>query len=253
MVKAILIDDEKNSRDVLRQLISRYCPQIQVIAEADGYHSARAVLEQFRPDVIFLDVQMPDGSGFQLLESLNAIEFEVVFTTAFDQYAIQAIKYSALDYLLKPIDLEELQQTVDKILKVRQIPSINKKVEVLLQSLKFPEKFPNRVILHTSDTIHVVDAENIIRCESDDYYTRFFFTDHSTLMVSKTLKEVEELLNPISFTRVHKSHLVNIQYIKGYSRQDGGMLILADGSHITVSRRKRESLLELLDRIGIQI
>jgi two-component system LytT family response regulator len=253
MVKAILIDDEKNSRDVLRQLISRYCPQIQVIAEADGYHSARLVLEQSRPDVIFLDVQMPDGSGFQLLESLNNIDFEIVFTTAFDQYAIQAIKYSALDYLLKPIDLEELRLTVDKIIKVRQFPSVNKKVEVLLQSLKFPEKFPNRVILHTSDTIHVVDSESIIHCESDDYYTRFYFNDKSTLLVSKTLKEVEELLNPHSFVRVHKSHLVNIQYIRGYNRIEGGVLLLSDGSRISVSRRKREHIMELLERFGIQI
>lgn len=248
MINAIIIDDERTSRDTLRKMIQRYCPEVQVIAEADGYQSGIQILKQYSPDVIFLDIQMPDGSGFKLLENINKLDFEVVFTTAYDQYAIKAIKCSALDYLMKPIDAAELKAAVEKVSQINIKPSVNKKVEVLVDSLKRPERYPDRIVLNTADTIHVVDSNNIMHCESDDYYTRFFFTDKTSLLISKTLKEVEEMLAGHNFIRVHKSHLVNISYIISFDKSTGGNLVLEDGSQIPVSRRKRDSLHDLLDQ-----
>ncbi len=249
MIHAIIIDDERTSRDTLRKMLERYCPELTVIAEADGYQKGLEVLRQLSPDVLFLDVQMPDGSGFKLLESLQGIDFEVIFTTAYDSYAIQAIRFSALDYLLKPIDAAELKEAVEKVKKIKEKPAVNKKVEVLIDSLQRPERFPERVVLHTADTIHVVDSSSIVRCESDDYYTRFYFKDESSLLISKTLKDVEEMLTPHHFIRVHKSHLVNIIFIRSFDKSSGGIL-LENGVLVPVSRRKKENLHSLLQQFG---
>lgn len=246
MIHTIIIDDERTSRETLKKMLDRYCPEVTVIAEADGYQSGLEILKQYSPDVLFLDVQMPDGSGFKLLENLHGIDFEVVFTTAYDQFAIQAIKCSALDYLMKPIDVTELKEAIEKVKKIKNKPAVNKKVEILIDSLQRPERYPERVVLNTADTIHVVDSSSIIRCESDDYYTRFFFKDQSSLLISKTLKDVEEMLTPHHFIRVHKSHLVNIIYIRSFDKTSGGFLVLEDGSQVPVSRRKRDSLHEIL-------
>ena len=249
MIKAIIIDDEKKSRDSLKALLSRYCPTVEVIAEADGYLSGQIIISNHYCDVVFLDVQMPDGSGFKLLQSLEVINFEVVFTTAFDKYAIQAIRFSALDYLLKPITPEELIQAVEKVELIKGKGTVNKKVEVLLESLRHPDKYPDRIVLHTAEKIQVVDIQSIIRCESDDYYTRFFFTDGNTLMVSKSLKEIEEQLEAHDFIRTHKSHLVNLQHVHGFDKSEGGFLVLTNGDHIPVSRRKREMIIEIIEHL----
>jgi two-component system LytT family response regulator len=249
MLHAIIIEDEKNSRDALIELLSRYCHQVEVLAEADGLNTGLAAIRRYHPDLIFLDILMPDGSGFRLLELIGEIDFDVIFITAFDQYAIKAIKYSALDYLLKPVIPEELIAAVDKAEKKKLNKEKNKNIQVLLENIRSGIEKPSKIVLSTAEKIHVVEVNHILRCESDNYYTKFFFTDGKTLLVSKTLKENEILLGEHDFIRPHKSHLVNTKYIKGYLKHDGGFLLMTDGSQIPVSRRKREQIIAIISHL----
>jgi two-component system, LytTR family, response regulator len=246
MIKAIIIEDEKMSRETLRHLLDKYCPEVEIIAEADGYRKGLEEIKKHPPDVIFLDIQMPDGSGFKLLEELEVVDFEIIFTTAFDQFAIKAIKYSALDYLLKPIIPDELIEAVKRVEKKKAENAKKKSLEVLPENVKAQDEGNRKIILSTSEMIHVINVEDIIRCESDNYYTYFFFVDGRKLLVSKTLKENEELLSPYNFIRPHKSHLINLKYIKSYIRHDGGYILMTDGTHIPVSRRKKDKIMEII-------
>lgn len=250
MLKAIIIDDERASRETLSGLLKRYCPQVDVIAEAYNLESGKEVLNSYNADVVFLDIQMPDGSGFKLLEEIENINFEVIFTTAYDQYAIKAIKYSALDYLLKPILPEDLVLALKKLDKKNtDSPKTNQEetIKTLIDNYRSPQM--KKIVLSTSKGMHIIEVDDIIRCESEDYYTRFFLKDGKMIMVSKTLKENEELLGDNDFIRPHKSHLVNIKHIKGYLKEDGGSLLMNDGSIIPVSRRKREKVVDLLNHL----
>jgi len=249
MIKAIVVDDEKRSRETIKGLLDRFCKNVKVIGEADGYQTGLDLINNNKPDMVFLDIQMPDGTGFRILEELDRIKFEVIFTTAFDQYAIKAIKYSALDYLLKPIDSEELVRAVKKVELKKAGSQINKNINVLLDNIKTPESDNQKIILSTSDKIHVIEISKIVRCESDNYYTIFFLNDGIKILVSKTLKENEELLSEHNFIRPHKSHLINVRYIKSFVRSDGGYILMEDGSEIPVSRRKREKILETITHI----
>jgi two-component system LytT family response regulator len=249
MIRALIVEDEKASRDALRALLARYCGEVEVVGEADGVRKGIQQIRDKKPDVVFLDIQMPDGSGFRLLEEVRDEQFEVIFTTAFDQFGIRAIKYSALDYLLKPIDADELIQAVNKLKKQEFRLRASQNIDALLENIKHPDE-AQKIVLSTAERIHVVGVDEIIRCESDNYYTRFFFTSGKTLLISKTLKEHEALLADHHFIRPHKSHLVNLKYIKQYSRMDGGTLILEDGARIPVSRRKRELVVRTISRLG---
>jgi two-component system, LytTR family, response regulator len=246
MIKAIIIEDEKMSRETLRHLLDKYCPEVEIVAEADGYRKGMEEIKKHPPDVIFLDIQMPDGSGFRLLEELEIIDFEIIFTTAFDQFAIKAIKYSALDYLLKPIIPDELIEAVKRVEKKKAENIKKKSREILPENARALDEGSQKIVLSTSEMIHVIDVDDIIRCESDNYYTYFFFVDGRKLLVSKTLKENEELLSHHNFIRPHKSHLINIKYIKSYIRHDGGYILMTDGTHIPVSRRKKDKIMEII-------
>ncbi len=250
MIRSIIIEDEKRSRDTLRELLKRFCKNVEIVAEVDGYKSGIEAIKKHKPDVIFLDIQMPDGSGFKLLEDIDEIDFEIIFTTAYDQFAIKAIKYSALDYLLKPIVPEELINAIKKIEKNKQIHTINKNIKVLLDNINTPEEEPKKIVLSTSDKIHVIKTDEIIRCESDNYYTRFFFTNGNQLLISKTLKENDELLSAHNFIRPHKSHLINTKFIKNFNRNEGGFIVMTDDSKIPVSRRKREKITNIISNLS---
>lgn len=251
MIRSVIIDDEKKSRDVLKSLLENHCQNVEIIAEADGVKSAVEIINKLKPDVIFLDIQMPDGSGFKLLEKLDKIDFDVIFTTAFDQYAIRAIKYSALDYLLKPISPDDLVIAVEKVRKRKLDKRENQNIKVLLENINKPKEEAPKIVLSTSDKIHIIDISNIIRCESDNYYTRFFFKESPPLLVSKTLKENEDILRDHNFIRPHKSHLINIKYIKAFLRIDNGYIQMEDGSEIPVSRRKRESIIDIINHLQL--
>jgi two-component system LytT family response regulator len=247
MVRAVIIDDEKASRDTLKGLLERYESDVLVVAEADGVESGLEAIKAFTPDLIFLDIQMPDGSGFRLLEQIEDIDFNVIFITAFDQYAIKAFKYSAIDYLLKPIIPEDLKEAVKKHVEQGKIGNTN--VQVLLENLASKNREPQKIVLHTFEGMHVINTEDIIRCQSDDCYTNFFLSDGKKIIVSKTLKEIEEQLKGKDFIRPHKSHLININKIKTFYRNDGGYIIMIDGTEIPVSRRKKESVVQMLNHL----
>lgn len=246
MIKAIIIEDEKMSRETLRRLLEKYCPAVEILAEADGYRKGIEEIRKHHPDVIFLDIQMPDGSGFKLLEEMEDIDFEIIFTTAFDQFAIKAIKYSALDYLLKPIIPQELTEAILKVEKKKAENIKKMNLEAGTDSMRLEAESNHKIVLSTSEMIHVISVDDILRCESDNYYTYFHFVDGRKLLVSKTLKENEELLSQHNFIRPHKSHLVNIKYIKSYLRQDNGYILMTDGTRIPVSRRKKEKIMEII-------
>ena len=249
MINAIIIDDEKKSRETLNAMLNRHCPSVNVLAHADGVRSGLEAIEMHQPDVIFLDIQMLDGSGFKLLQKVGKINFEIIFVTAFDQYAIKAIKYNALDYLLKPIISRDLILAVKKVEKKKTRSLKDARIKVLLENIKSTEIYPQKIILSTIEKIHVIEVGNIIRCESDNYYTKFFFADGKSLLVSKTLKENEEILRDHNFIRPHKSHLVNLFYVKSFIKHDGGYIVLSDGSKVPVSRRKREKVVEIINNL----
>ena len=247
MIRAVIIDDEKRSRETLVGMVDRYCPSIEIIGKAEGCQSGINMIRELSPDIIFLDIQMPDGSGFKLLEELEEYNFEVIFTTAHDQYAIKAIRFSALDYILKPINPYDLKNSIQKYEQKQNKGQINKNIRVLLDNIKSPEVEP-KIILNTSEGIHIVKTDDIIRCESDDYYTRFFFKNESMILISKTLKQHEEILSEYNFIRTHKSHLINIKHIKSYLKSDG-IIIMSDGSNIPVSRRKKDKITEIINHL----
>ena len=247
MIRSIIIDDERHSRATLRNLLAEYCNNVVIVGEAEGYKSGVEMIREHNPDLIFLDIQMPDGNGFRVLEDTRDMDFEVIFTTAYDSFAIKAFKYSALDYLLKPIDALELQNSVDKVNESKTTDT-NPGIEMLLKSIQ-EKKSPDKLVLSTFEGMHVVNINEIIRCQSDDYYTRFFFLDSKEILVSKTLKEYEQILTEHNFIRPHKSHLINVSYIKSYIKTDGGHIILTDGSQIPVSRRKKEMVLQILNKM----
>ncbi len=249
MIRSIIVEDEIKSRETLKGLLSRFCPDVMVVAEAAGVQQGREVISKHKPDLVFLDIEMPDGSGFRLLDQSGQIDYDVIFTTAFDQFAIKAIRYAALDYLLKPIVPEELQAAVEKVRLHKEKKHNLRNIEVLLNNVNPANVEQKKVVLSTVEKIHVVELDRILRCESDNYYTHFYFTDGGHLLISKTLKDVEALLEGGSFIRPHKSHLINIKYIQNFSRDEGGVITLNSGDKIPVSRRKKEKILEIIHNL----
>ena len=249
MLRAVIVEDEKRSRETLSGLLKLYCKNLTVVGEAENVREGLEVIKQQNPDVVFLDIQMPDGSGFKLLEQIKQISFDVIFTTAYDQFAIKAIRFSALDYLLKPILPNDLVNAVNKAEKNKQVQKSNSNIKVLLENINRPPAESPKIILSTSEKINVIKVDEIIRCESDNYYTMFYFTNGKRLLVSKTLKEQEELLSEHNFIRPHKSHLINVKYIKSYLKTDGGVILMENGSKIPVSRRKKEYIKEILSNL----
>jgi len=239
----IIIDDERNSRETLKEMLLRYC-KLAIIGEADGVESGIEAIENLNPNLVFLDIKMNDGTGFDLLRKIKNRDFQVIFTTAYDQYAINAIRYSALDYLLKPIDMEELKTAVKRaedIMNADLGEETHSKVDVLLENTFNPNRL-QKIVLSTSEGMHVIEVNDIIRCEADDYYTHVHIQGRKSIMISKTLKEIENTLSGNTFIRTHKSHLVNVAFIKTYVKSEGGYVILKNGENVPVSRRKKEML-----------
>ncbi len=249
MIRSIIVEDEIKSRETLKGLLARFCPDVMIVAEASGVQQGKEAIIKNKPDLVFLDIEMPDGSGFRLLDQSDSIDYEVIFTTAFDQFAIKAIRYAALDYLLKPIVPEELQSAVEKVRQQKEKKHNLKNIEVLLSNVNPANREQKKVVLSTVEKIHVVELNRILRCESDNYYTHFYFIEGGHLLISKTLKDVEALLEGGNFIRPHKSHLINIKYIQNFSRDEGGVITLTSGDKIPVSRRKKEKILEIIHNL----
>ncbi len=240
-INAVLIDDEKHNLDNVYELLNTYCPQVNVVATALNADVGKSVILQHQPELIFLDIQMPFKSGFDLLQELNDYDMEIIFITAYDQYAIQAIRFAALDYLLKPINIVELQSAVSRAAKKCNLNQQNRQLENLLRLLHHKNnKSEQRIALPALNETRFVKTGDILRCESSNNYTTFFLSNGEELIVSKPIYEFEEILKEHDFIRCHQSHLVNKTFINSWKKDYGDQLLLSNGTLIPISRNKKE-------------
>ncbi|MBN2420569.1 MAG: response regulator transcription factor [Deltaproteobacteria bacterium] len=244
-MNAVIIDDEGNVRNTIKSLLSGYFPDINIIAVAGSVSKGYEALVKYQPDILFLDIELPDGTGFDLLKKFPRISFKIIFVTGHDEYAINAIKVSALDYMLKPIDAEEFCNAVEKAREIINQTEQQFKFQALIENLQ-GRKMLKRIILHTSDHLQLVSVSDIVRAEADSNYTRFHLTGDHKIMVSQTLKEFDALLSGSGLIRVHQSHLVNIYYIDRFVKKEGGYLILKNGTKVPVSPKLKKQVLQAL-------
>ncbi len=242
-IGAIIVDDEVKSRTTLKSLVERYCDEVDILGMAESVDQAIRLVKQKHPDLVFLDIEMPEKNGFEFLDKTPSGDFDVIFTTAYDSYALKAIKYSAADYLLKPIDIEELVEAVEKVRQNEKRHQNQDQFHLLLTSLKEAQK-PKRIALPTGKGLQFIEIDNIIRLESEGSYTTFFIKDQSKIIASKNLKEYEDLLISHNFIRIHHSHIINVDFIKEYVRGDGNYVVMEDGTTVTISRRKKDEFLK---------
>jgi two-component system LytT family response regulator len=244
-IRALIVDDELNNRENLQALLSEYCKNVEVVGLADSVDSAFRIIQSLKPDLVFLDIKMPEKDGFKLLESLNKIHFEVIIVTAYNQYAIQAIKFCAIDYLLKPIDIIELSNAVDHVSQRLDQKQENERLKELIGHLN-NKNSSSKIGLASQNRVDFVEIARIVRCEADNNYTHVFLENREKMLISKTLKEFEELLKDHGFIRLHQSHLINSAYIKSYQKSDGGYITMNDGTTIPISRTKKNEIIALI-------
>lgn len=248
-MKAILIDDETSNLENLRTLLTKHCPQVHILATAHNVNDAVNTIATQLPDLVFLDIQMGKQTGFDVLKALPHRNFEVIFVTAYDQYGIQAVKFAALDYLLKPVDIDELKIAVNKASQKLAAQTQTSQLDFLLQQIKTPQPAVSKIALPMQSEIRYIALSEIIRCEADNTYTFFFLANNEKLLVSKSLKEYADLLKPNGFLRTHQSHLVNPKFVKSWLKEDGGVLLLASGDKIPISKPNKEAVKLALQQI----
>jgi two-component system LytT family response regulator len=244
-LKAILVDDELSSLQNLQFKIKEYCPSVKVVAQTQHPEEAVKLVQLYKPDVLFLDIEMPRMSGFKLLEQIPEVDFEIIFITAYNHYAINAIRISAFDYLVKPVAIEELQQTVERLANF-SVKKTKERAEVLQKNLANPRSQDDQITIPTNDGLEFIQISQIIRIESSSNYSRLVLQSGRQMLVTRQLKDFEEILQDYRFYRVHHSHLINLQYITRYIRGDGGQITMKNGDTIDVSRRKKELFLKLI-------
>ena len=242
-MKTIIIEDNHLARKFLTELLEEYCPNINLCGTASNIHAGRELIQKVKPELVFLDVEMPQGTGFNLLENIKNFDFQVIFTTAHEKYALQAIKYSALDYLLKPVDLDDLLQAVEKAEQQQPKDVSALKIQTLLQNLDTKPQNVQKLVLKDRYGMQIIKVQDIIRLEAEGSYTKFYLNNGKTLVISKSLKEYDNLLPTTDFFRSHQSHLVNMEYLERYDTRDGDILKMIDGSEVPISRRKRDMLI----------
>lgn len=244
MIRAILIDDEKHCLETLRLLLARHCKGVEVIEECSSGKKGLEAINKHKPDLVFLDIEMPIMNGFELLEQFSHIPFSVIFTTSYDQYAIKAFKYSALDYLLKPIDPDELASSVQRVMSKRNLP-FTEQFDILLKQIKQKGTGFEKIAVPTIEGFELVRADQIIRCDASDNYTHLYLKDGRKIVACRMLKEMEELMDEFGFfVRVHNSHLVNMNEVMKYVKGDGGYLLMSDGSNVSISKSRRDALIK---------
>ena len=249
MIRAIIVDDEEKGRLTLKNIIEKNCPTVQILELCDSVVAAAESIEKLEPDLVFLDIEMPFQNGFSLFETFKNPSFDVIFITAYDHYAIKAIKYSAMDYLLKPVDTEELKAAVAKIKHKKasqQLPNF----ELLLSNLKLKGNSA-KIAVPTFDGLQMISSTEIVKCTANESYTEIALTSGKKIMVSRILKEYEDLLSDFNFFRVHNSCLINLAHVTKYIKGDGGYVVMIDGDSVEVSRRKKNELLNKLALIQI--
>ena len=248
-IRILIVDDEKRVRTTIRSIIELHYPSAEVIGEAENIHDAAEFIRTETPDVVLLDIKMPGGTGFELLKQLTPLTFKVIFITAFDQFAIQAFKYSAIDYLLKPIIPEDLVNALDRTVELLDVKDETVKFDNLIDNLNQLTKDTKKIVLNTHDKIHIIAINEIIRCEADANYTTFTLLNKKPVVISKPLKEYDEMLSPYGFFRCHNSHLVNLSMIDRLEKREGGVLIMKDESEAMVSSRKYSELVAAISKL----
>jgi two-component system LytT family response regulator len=246
MLRTLIIDDEKNNRRKIRELLENHFPNVQLVGEAEGVKTGLESIVNHSPDLILLDIRLMDGDAFDLLNQVGKVNFKIIFITAYEEYALKAIKFSALDYLLKPVLLDDLKAAIAKA-ENQIMNELNLKLLELSNNLNASQN--KRIVLKTVEKLHFVPVQDIMRCEADRNYTTFFLTDNKKIVVSGSIKDYEDILCEQGFYRLHKSHIVNLTYIKSYEKADGGTVILTDGSHVPVAVRKKNQLIELFSKL----
>lgn len=249
MIRAVIIEDEAESRELLAALVTKNCEGVTVVDTAGNVEAGVEAIKKHAPDLIFLDISMPDGTGFDLLGKVANMKFDVIFTTATDRYALKAIKYSALDYMLKPIDVEELKVAVEKVKEKKSTVSGVENLAFLLQNLKQKNDNFSKITLPTGNAYEIVNVPDIIRCEAEGSYTNFYLVGNKKVMVSASLKHYEDLLPENDFIRVHHHHLINMNHVTRFLKVDGGYAIMSDGTQVEISRRKKDAFVERLSKL----
>lgn len=255
MIRCVIVDDESKAREILAEMLKLYCSSVEIVGQAYNVESAYEMIGNLKPDLVLLDIKMPDGSGFDLLNKFESLDFKVIFITAHEEYAIKAFHFSALDYILKPIDPSDLIHAIEKASDVTNVNSINEQFKTLKDNFynsnaDDSQKQDKRIVLKTTENIYIIYLKDVVRCQSEKNYTYFYFTDRERIIVSKTLKEFEEILTEFGFMRIHRSHLINLKYIDRFEKADGGYLIMTEGSKVEVSHRKKEALLNYIYQLG---
>jgi two-component system, LytTR family, response regulator len=244
MIRAILIDDEVHCLETLALLLGRYCKEVEIVEQCRSAKKGLEAIKTHQPDLVFLDIEMPVMNGFELLEQFSEIPFSVIFCTSYDQYAIKAFRFSALDYLLKPIDPNELVAAVKKVSSKKNLP-MAEQFDLLLKQIKHQGSNFEKIAVPTLEGFELIRADQIIYCEANDNYTFLYLKDKSKAVASRTLKEMQELLSDFKhFERVHNSYVVNMNEVKKYVRGEGGYLLMSDGSTVSISRSRKDSLIK---------
>lgn len=247
MIRAIVVEDVEKIRNSFLALINKELPSISVVDTADTVEKAYKVILQYKPDLVFLDIELLDGTAFDLLSKFSTIEFKIIFVTAYSEYSIRAFKFSAIDYLLKPIDKDELIVAVQRATQQIEKETFNLKLQTLITNFDGKTKpTPRKIVLRTAEKIYSIDVSDIVRCESEKNYTDFYLITGQRIVVSITIKEYDDMLSPYNFFRVHQSHLINMSYFNYFDKADGGFAIMKDGSRVPVASRKKDDLLKLL-------
>ena len=248
-MKILLVDDEAAARNTLKKMLAYVAPDAKVEGEADNLETAYELCLEIKPDLVFLDVELGSQKGFALLEKPNLPAFKVIFVTAHEKYSLQAIRASALDFLLKPVDPDELKAAIAKAIAAVDKEDLTKRLDTLLHNLYNVEKEKKKLVLKTFDQIQIIDVKDIVQCISDKNYTIFSMANGARLMVSKNLGEYEDILSDYGFFRIHHSHLVNVDFISKYDKKNGGVLVLKDQSQVPVSLRKKNILLKIFESL----
>jgi two-component system, LytTR family, response regulator len=250
MINVIIIDDETNALDVLEMQLNNYCTDVNILCKCDGGEKGITAIKKYNPDLVFLDIEMPHKNGFDVLKETSQFNYEVVFTTAYDQFAIKAFKFSAIDYLLKPIDIIELQEAIEKVKTRKGSTNLDDKIQQLFaQFHQKNEKLTQKIAIPMGDGMELLEPNEIIRCESDSNYTHIFLLNGKKITLAKTLKDVEENIEGSPFYRIHQSHLINMNHVAKFMKGDGAYVIMKDGTQIAISRNKKEAFMETFRKI----
>lgn len=249
-MRAVIVDDEFFSRQTVSDLLNDNFREIEIVGQADSVKTAVELIPALKPDLVFLDVDLTDGTGFDILNLLKPISFKIIFITAHQEYAMKAIKFSAFDYILKPVSESELKAAVDRVMAEQGMANHQVKLDAFFYNTGNMPKEGKKIVLKTSESIHLINVSDIIRCEADNNYTTFYLSTGERIVISHGLKEYEDLLGSYGFFRVHQSHLINLKYIARFDKKDGGYVILSDKSQIPVSQRKKQKLLEVIEGLA---